>query len=396
MPKRKTHDEYVSQVNTVAPHVLVLGKYNGNRTPITHYCSKHNVQWDVSPFNFLQHSNGCKSCQKDALDNYNKNRRKTHEQFLTELYDLNIEATPLNEYNGCHNKISFMCKNGHVWSSTPHDVLSGCGCPYCAGSRTLDGFNDLWTTDPDVASMLFDSSVGHEISRGSHREVEWVCSTCGKHKLSSPKQVVTYGLACAFCSDKISYPNKFIVSLLSQAGVQLLIPEWSPDWISPLRYDVYFLYNNKEYVVEMDGGIGHGLLDFSTGGVDTDGLSRDHIKDQRAKIHNIDVIRIDCDYRDIKQRLNYIKQSIIKSQLNEILDLDNIDWNICNKNATKSLHMDAVKQYNNGYSINEIATNLNVSYNTVYNWLKRMSVEGLCSYEPALGRPKKITQQNTQ
>ena len=53
MARRKTHEEYVRQITEKMPHVQVIGKYNGNRIPIEHYCTKHNTTWFVSPFNLL-------------------------------------------------------------------------------------------------------------------------------------------------------------------------------------------------------------------------------------------------------------------------------------------------------------------------------------------------------
>jgi hypothetical protein len=238
-----------------------------------------------------------------------------------------------------------------------------------------------------MAKMLKDPTVGYEISRGSHREVEWICPTCGLPKVSTPKQVLMYGLACPRCSDGISYPNRLIIALLDQLMVSTFHPEWSPEWIGRCRYDAYFIYNNQEYIVEMDGGLGHGGVDIATQGQDTKGLERDVIKDEQASLHNIEVIRIDCRYerKDIHSRFEYIKESILKSRLNHLFDLTSVNWEQCNKEATKSLHMIAAQQYDIGRGIREISEELHVHYSTVYTWLKRMSKEGLCSYKPTLG-----------
>lgn len=389
MPRRKTQEEYEQQVAEKAPHITVTGKYQGNRVKIKHYCEIHDIYWDVSPFNFLQHPNGCHKCQDDVLEQYHNSRRKSDEQFKLEVEALGTGIIPMENYKGHNEKMSFRCKEGHIWLSTPHDVLDGYGCPFCAGNTVLRGYNDLWTTNPEIAAMLKNPDDGYELSKGSHRKVDWICPDCGTPKNASVKQVMAYGLACAKCSDGISYPNRFIAALLSQLPVDTVTPEWSPKWIGRYRYDIYFVYNNQEYVVEMDGGIGHGELDFVTSQKDEIGLARDIIKDTQAKAHNIILFRIDCKYEKggIHHRFQYIKNSIIESGLNELLDLSQVDWDLCNKEATKSLHIIAARQYDAGKSIKEIAHNLQVHYSTVYNWLKRMSEEGLCTYRPVLGNP---------
>ncbi len=389
MPRRKTHEEYVNELQAKIPHIQVKEEYKGNRTPIEHYCIKHNISWNTSPFNLLQHMNGCKQCQEEAFRSFCNNRRKTDEQFKKEVEALGTGIKPRDKYNGTHNRIYFECKYGHIWLSTPHDILDGYGCPFCAGNAVLKGYNDLWTTNPDIAKMLKDPNIGYEISRGSNKEVEWICPYCGLLKISSPKQVVSHGLACSRCSDGISYPNRFIVALLTQLNVSTFHPEWSPKWIGKCRYDVYFIHNSQEYIVEMDGGIGHGGIDIATQGADVDGLERDIMKDEQAALHNIDLIRIDCRYerKDVHNRFKYIKESILNSRLNQLFDLSIVDWDKCNKEATKSLHMIAAMKYDAGMSIRAISEELHFHYDTIYNWLKRMAKEGLCSYQPCSGRP---------
>ena len=387
--RKKTQEEYEAQVKERAPHIIVRGKYSKNRTPIEHYCLRHNISWDVSPFNFLQHPTGCEECQQEILNIYYEKRRKTDEQFFQELNSLESGIKALGEYKGSRILMPFECKYGHIWTSAPHDILEGYGCPYCSGQSVLRGYNDLWTTNPDVAKMLADPNVGYEISRGSNREVEWICPNCGKHKISSTKQVINFGLACNRCSDKISYPNKFIRELLFQIYGNNFTPEWSPEWIGRHKYDAYFEKNGIGYAVEMDGGIGHGNIDFITRKKDVNGISRDIIKDKLASEHNIIVIRIDCNYKYVHERFEYIKNSIINSKLSQVLDLDCVDWGLCNRNSLRSYHREAARQYDSGVKIREIADNLCVSYSTIYNWLKSMAKEGLCSYNPEYERHKR-------
>jgi hypothetical protein len=134
--------------------------------------------------------------------------------------------------------------------------------------------------------------------------------------------------------------------------------------------------------------LGHGNIDFTTKDKDTKGLERDIMKDNAADERDVVVIRIDCKYTDMRERFQYVKQSILNSQLAELLDLSSIDWDKCNVYATSSLHMKAAKMYDSGMSIREISEKLYVSYSTIYEWLKRLAKEGLCTYTPALGRSK--------
>lgn len=384
--KRKTHEEYVEELKVKLPYIKVIDQYDGNRAAIQHYCMRHNKFWYVSPFNLLQHGIGCPECAAEALKVSQLSRRKSNESFIQEVMELKTGIIPIDKYDGCHTKIHFKCSKGHIWEATPHDILSGFGCPYCSGNKVLKGYNDLWTTNPEIAKLLVDKKLGYKVSRGSHQKLEFACPDCGSIKLISPKQVEAYGLGCNICSDGISYPNKFIINLLKQIGVQHLIPEWSPDWLKPYRYDAHFSFDGKEYVVEMDGGIGHGECGFNTNSVDYDSIQRDVFKDELAKQHDVQVVRIDCKYTDMKIRYCYIKNSILKSELANILDLSIVDFDVCNQLATTSLSIAAAKKYDNGESIREISENMGIPYDTIYSWIKRLAKEGLCSYTPVKGR----------
>ena len=86
-----------------------------------------------------------------------------------------------------------------------------------------------------------------------------------------------------------------------------------------------FFYNNKQYIVEMDGGLGHGFYNCDAiRGIGLNGKDLDEYKDKMALEHNIFVIRIDCFYTKMEDRFSYIKNSIQNSELSNILIMINV------------------------------------------------------------------------
>jgi len=75
---------------------------------------------------------------------------------------------------GSHRRVEWRCGHGHVWSANVKDRARGAGCPYCSGNRVLAGFNDLATSNPELAAQAsgWDPTT---LSAGSHRRVEWRC-----------------------------------------------------------------------------------------------------------------------------------------------------------------------------------------------------------------------------
>ena len=385
--RKKTHEEFVNEIKIINPDVEIIGKYVNNKTHLDVVCKKCGTKYTSTPNNLLS-GRRCKIC---ANKENGIAKMKTNDEFLKELNDLNIGIIALEPYNGNDTKINFQCKNQHIWQAKPHDILSGYGCPFCSGNKVLKGFNDMWTTNPGMANMLYNKSIGYEISESSHQNLEFVCPRCGHHKFISPYQLGKYGLACPVCSDGISYPNKFIIALLSQLNVDNLESEYSPDWIGKLRYDTHFSYNDHEYIVEMDGGLGHGFSNNeSIREIGLSGKELDDYKDQMALKHNITVIRIDCFYTKMEERFLYVKNSIQNSELNILFNLDYVDYDSCNQYATDSLSILAANLYDDGYSIREISKKLNISYDSIYKWLKRLFFEGLCSYKPIRENPKHV------
>ena len=382
--KKKTHDEFIEEIGIINPDIEIIGKYEGNKKHIGVICKRCGNQYDSTPNNLLS-GKRCKICAN--IDN-GKNKRKTNIQFIKELLDLDLGIIALDEYQGKETKINFQCTKGHIWESRPSDILHGYGCPFCSGNKVLKGFNDMWTTNPDMARMLLYNDLGYKLSEGSNKKVDFICPDCGAPKRISPHQLGTYGLACHICSDGISYPNKFARALLKQLPVCNVQYEWNPDWLKPYFYDNYFEYNGLDYILEMDGGLGHGQISFNSSKKDIDGIKRDILKDNLAKEHGLIVIRIDCNYRNVLNRFEYIKNNIINSELSKMFDLNSIDFDLCNQTATKSLSLQAANLYDQGLKIKDISSKLEIPYSTIYTWLKRLSSEGLCSYQPILGRPK--------
>ena len=69
---------------------------------------------------------------------------------------------------------------GHEWRAEIVDRTRGTnGCPYCAGKKVLEGFNDLATLEPQVAAEWHPTLNGaltpQKVTAGSSRRVWWIC-----------------------------------------------------------------------------------------------------------------------------------------------------------------------------------------------------------------------------
>mgnify|MGYP002520546253 CR=1 FL=1 len=239
------------------------------------------------------------------------------------------------------------------------------------------GYNDLYTLRPDLVKYFKDKELTKRIRVHSSKVVDLVCPDCKKPKRMKVYQLSNGGFHCNYCSDGISYPNKFIYSVLKQLNIDYQ-PEYSPSWIGNMRYDVYFELGVDKYIIEMDGGW-HYKYNNLTGMTPEEQQSIDVKKEKIATEHNIKVIRMDSKKSDKE----YIKNNILNSILFVLFDLSVVDWNECERNACKSYMYEICKYYNehNSLTREELINVFKVSKNTIALYLQRGAELGICNYK---------------
>lgn len=276
---------------------------------------------------------------------------------------------------------------GNIFQMIEWNIKKGDSCPVCARGRIVKGINDMCTTNPEMASHLFNYEDGYTHSDIYQGKLQWVCPDCGKVFTRSPLYIQTYGLKCPYCSDNISYPNKFMADILEQLEI-LYETEVLFDWCvfkhpqsDQDTYGFYdFVIESQKIIIEMDGGLGHGFSKHS-GSKESleDQLYRDAKKNELAEQNGYQVIRIDAKYTGNQDRFEYCKSSVIKS-LRNIFDLSAINWESANLNACSNLLKEICLGYNSGLTIKTLVEKYHKSRGCIYNYLKIGASLGICNY----------------
>lgn len=259
----------------------------------------------------------------------------------------------------------------------------GCGCRYCNGNIYISkGMNDIATTHPHLVKYFVTEEDAYKYSYGSTKKVLMKCPDCGNEKYSIILNLSNNKFSCPKCSDGISYPNKFLFSMLKQLDIDF-VPEYSPDWIKPKRYDFYI--PSKNLIIEMDGGF-HYTDNNRNGKAIEESKNIDNEKDFTANDRGIKVIRIDSCESD----MNYIKNNILNSKASDIFDTSIIDWVECNRFACSSRVKEACDLWNDGvHSTIEIAKIMNMEYSTIRDYLKKGKDANICDYSKELVKKNK-------
>lgn len=307
-------------------------------------------------------------------------QKKTHEEFVQDFNELfGDEYEVAGEYINTVTSIKIKHKKcGYAFDRKPNDLLSKkkCICPKCypnkGTTRAIPYVNDIYTTNKDLYNLLLNKEDGHKFKENSNKSTWFKCPFCGTEIYRNISNIKHQGLSCPKCGDNISYPEKFMYNLLSQLNIEFKY-QYSPKWIRPYKYDFYFICNNKKYIVEMDGGLGHGNLTFDNK-KDNNGKIIDNYKDNLAIQHDYIIIRIDCNYKDISERYNYIKNNILDSALKDILNLNNVNLKECNSFAEISILIKVSELWNNNIrSYDKLKKELHFNRSTIRNYLKKCS-----------------------
>ena len=358
------------------------------------YCHK---QYDIRIENFKNGADCIYCCNK---------YENSFAYLLQEVYNINLEniwsekndLNPYYLYKSCDKKIWIKCQN----KSYHEDFLISCnkmnrslksgnyGCPYCVNQK-VHPLDSVATRFPHIKELVIDDIDLYNIPPNSEIRVKCKCPKCGflQRKTKSIYSLAHHPFCCELCSDGISYPNKFMCNVLLQLNIDF-ITEYHPNWIENRYYDFYIPSLNL--IIEMDGGMGHGVeTKFQKA---EEGIEIDKIKDSKALEQGLKVIRIDCDYDQVCNRFNYIKNNTIK-QLNSYLDLSSINWILVNDKSTKSYVLETWDLWNEGMGTIEISQKLNISSTTVSNYLKEGDKIGKVKYDGKQHRVEQCKKKNS-
>lgn len=147
---------------------------------------------------------GCPICSgRVILPGYNDLSTRYPEIAKLFIPELNngIKSNEIAPFS--NKKYKWKCVNGHIFEKTVNQVVSGEGCPICINRKVLKGYNDLQTTNPELASM-WDYSLNKitptEITTTSTIAYNWVCKE--GHRFSKSIYRLLSGEQCPYCSGR--------------------------------------------------------------------------------------------------------------------------------------------------------------------------------------------------
>lgn len=326
---------------------------------------KHPIRYEES---FAYHIEVELGLNLDDIWNWDKNEVKPYEIYKQSnkkvwLYCLEHDY---HNYNREGNKIGYQITCNHFYNNRR--------CSYChKGISEIHWKDSLAYNYPKIAEMIaikennltFDDCYKIACTSGNYY---CKCLDCGSitDKKIRLGNIIFQGFSCKICSDGISISEKFMANILKQLDEDFITQLNKSDfkWCENFRYDFYLPRYNM--IIETHGE--QHYIENITNNWKT--LEQEQMNDlfkyKCAKNHVDNYIIIDCRY----STLEWIRENIIK-ELGNHFNLSNINWEKVWEKSQKSKCIETWELYDNGYSVKDIAIELNLCETCVRNYIKR-------------------------
>lgn len=219
-------------------------------------CSRGH-EWEAAIADRYQ-GTGCPVCAgRKVLAGFN-DLQTTHPQLINEWnYSKNTAFGPTEVSAGSNKKAWWICAHGHEWRSIISNRSRGNhNCPICSNQKLLPGYNDLATTNTDLAEEWNVSKNGdltpHDVFQNTSKKVWWVCRK-GHEWMASPNDR-SRGNGCPICSSELhtSFPEQCVLFYLlkvTQAASRVKLLGKELDVFLP-EYNTGIEYNGRFYHAE--------------------------------------------------------------------------------------------------------------------------------------------------
>ncbi|WP_176757347.1 zinc-ribbon domain-containing protein [Butyrivibrio sp. INlla14] len=158
-------------------------------------------------------------------------------------YKKNGKITPEQISHSSMKKAFFKCKSGHTWEEVVSNFAARPWCPYCSGRKTWSGYNDLFTTNPELIPFWSKTNTidPKTIKAGCNSKALWCCPNCGgEYEMVVAHKVKTPG--CPYCSG-----HRVLKGYNDMATFRPdLVEEWDYEKNYPLMPDEVTKGSNKK------------------------------------------------------------------------------------------------------------------------------------------------------
>ena len=303
---RKTHEEFVKEMQIKNPDISIMGQYTTAKEKIKVKCKKCGYEWIVLPSNLLAGS-GCPKCVKKK---WGENNRLTQKCFLERVKGINANIIPLENYTLSRNKIKCKCiKCDKIFNITASYLLleQKAKCPYC--SKEQGRPNARLSHDNFIKRM---GQIDKDIIiigkyKDSRSKIKCKCKKCNGEWYSIANNLLAKKVGCPNCF--ISKGERAIQQFLLKENIKFVQQYKFNDCRDKNRLPFDFYLNEYNLCIEYDGEF-HYMASGFCGGQNKLKYTQlhDEIKNKYCKNNNINLLRI--SYKDFANIENILQEKL--------------------------------------------------------------------------------------
>ena len=143
-----------------------------------------------------------------------------------------------------NQKVWWKCSKGHEWQAIVTSRSYGTGCSVCANQKIIRGINDLYSSNPEVATLWNykrNTEVEpYSIAAHSNKRVWWICNK--NHEWQAVINSVVSGRRCPVCAGRKVASGFNDLATLQPA----LMSEWDYEKNKDLRPDQVAEHSGKK------------------------------------------------------------------------------------------------------------------------------------------------------
>lgn len=246
--------EFLSELNGITADKVLAGgdkKYWWE-------CSYHH-RYKTSPNCRILRNNGCPYCSGHRLMKGFNDLKTTHPA-LEKTWDAekNLPNAFSDFSHGSAYNAWWICEKGHSYQCSINERCgNNRGCPICQNRKILEGYNDLLTTNPEMAKEWHPSKnrkSPNQVFENATKKYWWLCEQ--GHEYQATPNHRSNGTGCPICGKekKVSFPEKTIFFYLANFFGEVR-ENYNPGLSGTINVDMYI--PKYRIAIEYDGAYWH-------------------------------------------------------------------------------------------------------------------------------------------
>ncbi len=190
-----------NDLNTTHPH-LTAEVVTGDTTTVSAGSHKEfrwrcasGHEWEA-PVSGRARGEGCPVCAGRVVIAGANDLATVARDIASELVDGDSTTITVSS----NRRFTWRCALGHEWRASANARSRGSNCPVCANQRVEVGFNDLWTTRPELAAQVVDGADPSSVTARSGKRCTWRCDL--GHEWEARVADRSSGRGCPVCANQ--------------------------------------------------------------------------------------------------------------------------------------------------------------------------------------------------